>query len=236
MQPSCAASLEAAETGAASLLEAAETGSVDEAMRLLDEGVSALSVDMAGYTALHKCAFMGFELLASSLIRREPNLIDACDITQNTPLHVAAWTGHVRTASTLLDARANVSASDLAGNTPLHRAVLEGQLGVIEVLLACGADVNAAGSEGSTPLHFAIFAVPVETQIALASMLLSHGALTHIPNRHGLCPAALAKNVGRHRLAEMLLVAGNDVAGGGGPGPGPFKGSKMIMKGLIRSL
>ena len=110
-------------SGAAALLEAAETGSVDEAMRLLDEGVSAFSVDMAGYTALHKCAFMGFTHLASSLIRREPRLIDACDITQNTPLHVAAWTGHVRTASTLLDARANVSASDLAGNTPLHRAV-----------------------------------------------------------------------------------------------------------------
>ena len=203
-------------SGAAALLEAAETGSVDEAMRLLDEGVSAFSVDMAGYTALHKCAFMGFTHLASSLIRREPRLIDACDITQNTPLHVAAWTGHVRTASTLLDARANVSASDLAGNTPLHRAVLEGQLGVIEVLLACGADVNAAGSEGSTPLHFAIFAVPVETQIALATMLLSHGALTHIPNRHGLCAAALAKNVGRHRLAETLLAAGSDETNGHG--------------------
>lgn len=111
------------------LLDAAETGSVDESVRLLDEGVSPFSVDDSGYTALHKCAFMGYDELAAVLIERERNLIDACDITQNTPLHVAAWTGHVSTAAVLLEAGANVSAADLAGNTPLHRAVLEGQIG-----------------------------------------------------------------------------------------------------------
>ena len=111
------------------LLDAAETGSIDDTLKLLDEGVSAFSVDDSGYTALHKCAFMGYDQLAAVLIEREPHLIDACDITFNTPLHVAAFSGHIFMAAALLDAGANVSAADLAGNTPLHRAVLEGQLG-----------------------------------------------------------------------------------------------------------
>ena len=114
----------------AQLLEAAETGSIERALSLLDEGISAFSVDQTGYTALHKAAFMGYDELAYALIEREPHLVDACDITHNTPLHVAAWTGHTRTAEALLEASANVSAADLAGNTPLHRAVLEGQTGV----------------------------------------------------------------------------------------------------------
>ncbi len=100
----------------ADLLDAAETNAIEEAMALLDAGVSAFSTDMSGYTALHKCAFMGYDELTRALISREPRLIDACDITHNTPLHVAAWTGHVRTATALLEASANVS-----GKNKTHR-------------------------------------------------------------------------------------------------------------------
>ena len=90
----------------------------------------------------------------------------------------------------------------------------------MELLLVHAADVNAAGSEGSTPLHFSVFAVPVEAQLALAALLLQHGALTHLTNRHGLSPSALAKNVGRHRLAEMLSDAAKTGGSGGGGGGG----------------
>ena len=103
------------------LLDAAETGLVDTVLLLLDRGVSAFTVDLSGYTALHKCSFMGFDFVAKVLVEREPRLIDACDLTHNTPLHVAAWSGHVATSIALLEAGANVSACDLAGNTPARR-------------------------------------------------------------------------------------------------------------------
>ena len=186
------------------LLDAAETGLVDTVLLLLDRGVSAFTVDLSGYTALHKCSFMGFDFVAKVLVEREPRLIDACDLTHNTPLHVAAWSGHVATSIALLEAGANVSACDLAGNTPLHRAVLEGHQDVVKVLLQHGANVNAAGSEGSSPLHFAVFAPDFDAQLALARLLLSKGADKQLSNRHGLTPAVLARNVGRPRLAELL--------------------------------
>ena len=94
-----------------------------------------------------------------------------------TPLHVAAYSGHVSVAAALLAAGANVSLKTNGGATPLHRAVEAGHPSVVALLISADADVNAAfGSNASrTPLAFSeshsesnaeVFALIVDLLIA----------------------------------------------------------------------
>ena len=186
------------------LLEAVCSHDIDTVTWLLDDGVSPISCDAVGQTALHKCAFMGFEGLARMLLRSEPSLVEMADHTHSTALHVAAFSGHMGVVSILIDAQASVIAVDHGGNTPLHRALLEGKLPVAQVLVAHGADVNALGQESSTPLHFVALGPSTDTQLALADLLLENGASPRLKNRHGTTPEGLARNLGRDALAHLL--------------------------------
>ncbi|QOJ78954.1 ankyrin repeat domain-containing protein [Infirmifilum lucidum] len=72
-----------------------------------------------------------------------------------TPLHHAAWMGHLDVAELLLDRGAEVDARDNYGSTPLHHAARGGRLKVVKLLLDRGADVNARNKAGWTPLDLA---------------------------------------------------------------------------------
>jgi len=90
-----------------------------------------------------------------------------------TPLHLAAFFGHLDAVEVLLEAGADVrarSANELA-NTPLHAAVAGGRRAVAERLVACGADVNAEAG-GLTPLDLAC----AQRDDALAGFLVANGA------------------------------------------------------------
>lgn len=74
-----------------------------------------------------------------------------------SPLHVAAWAGHVHMCRALIDAGANVNLTDCAASltTPLHLATRAGWRPVVELLCEEGAKVLAQDSHGDTPLHCA---------------------------------------------------------------------------------
>ena len=56
------------------LLDAASGGKVDEARRLLDEGVNIESTDFLGYTPLSFAAYYNKPIVAKLLIERKANL------------------------------------------------------------------------------------------------------------------------------------------------------------------
>jgi len=74
-----------------------------------------------------------------------------------TPLHLAAFFGHVAAAERLLDAGADASAAskNSLANTPLHAATAGKHSAVALLLIARGADVHAVDSARHTPLHIA---------------------------------------------------------------------------------
>lgn len=65
-----------------------------------------------------------------------------------TPLHHAAYAGHVEMIELLLEAGAAVDAPALNGGTPLMRAIQSSRPSCVDVLLKAGADVNAVTKTG----------------------------------------------------------------------------------------
>ncbi|XP_071855373.1 oxysterol-binding protein-related protein 1-like isoform X3 [Apostichopus japonicus] len=67
-----------------------------------------------------------------------------------TPLHLAAYFGHVEVASLLLQAGCDVNALNSSGESPLHRAAYTNRTEIVRVLLEFNADVHILNCEGLT--------------------------------------------------------------------------------------
>ncbi|XP_025092484.1 oxysterol-binding protein-related protein 1-like isoform X2 [Pomacea canaliculata] len=65
-----------------------------------------------------------------------------------TPLHLAAYFGHINTVKVLLEQGAEVNLVNVSGDTPLHRASYTGREDVVRTLLEYGADVAVVNVEG----------------------------------------------------------------------------------------
>ncbi|GBL91944.1 Putative ankyrin repeat protein FPV162 [Araneus ventricosus] len=116
--------------------------------------------------------------------------VQICNLTQNTPLHVAVLHCNRRATEVLLQSGADVNSRNILGNSPLHLAVrsslyrkLEGGFKlcdklIVEKLIEAGADVNLTNKFNETPLFRA-----VETgDFDAVQKLLKSGADTNICN------------------------------------------------------
>lgn len=95
-----------------------------------------------------------------SLLAEDASLIAAVDSDGSTPLHCAAWKGHIEAVRTLLDAGAEVNAhnaNDHWGTAPLHAAAHANHATIIELLLERGADPRAVDMNGRTPMEHTTF-------------------------------------------------------------------------------
>ncbi|OQR77737.1 oxysterol-binding protein-related protein 1-like [Tropilaelaps mercedesae] len=104
------------------LLQAARTGDAERIQKLFEQHCS-LNIDCKG--------------------RHKWNL-------QWTPLHLAAYFGHLEAARLLLQKGASSSIPNGEGDTPLHKAALTGREPLLMLLLAHGADVLAVNAEGNS--------------------------------------------------------------------------------------
>lgn len=81
--------------------------------------------------------------------------MNCCDDDGYTPLHRAAYSGHVDALSALLAAGSKVNPQTIDGWTPLHSACRWSHVTVASLLLRHGAQLNAQTNGGITPLHLA---------------------------------------------------------------------------------
>jgi ankyrin repeat protein len=103
-----------------------------------------------------KAAKRGNTATLRDFVAKDRSLLQARDKDGSTPLHCAAWHGHVETARFLLDAGADINDHNQNGHwgtTPLHAAAHGDQRAVAELLIARGADIRAKNLNGRTPLE-----------------------------------------------------------------------------------
>src|SRR3954447_12005184 len=119
-----------------------------------------------------------------------------------TPLHLAAFFGHIKIAETLIARGADVTARsrNSNGNTPLHAALAGNHKFVAGLLLGSGADINAADAAGWQPLHLAA----ANSNLDAIKTLIAQGANVNAANGEGKTPLSLAQEK-NHREAAAFL-------------------------------
>jgi ankyrin repeat protein len=170
------------DVGAQELLAAVDSGDVAEVERLLasdpalaatrgPDGVSAILraryhghawlaerlADAAGELDLFEAAALGRPDRIEALLDTAPAAVSAEAADGFTPLHLAAFFGHLEAAAVLLGrgAEADVPAGNGSRVRPLHSAAAGGHAAIAALLLERGADPDARQHGGYVPLHSA---------------------------------------------------------------------------------
>ncbi|XP_041640430.1 ankyrin repeat domain-containing protein 49 [Cheilinus undulatus] len=142
------------------------------------------------------------------LLTSDPSLVHCCDEDGYTPLHRAAYSGHVDVVSTLLAAGSKVNPRTIDGWTPLHSACRWSRVTVATLLLQHGAQLNAQTNGGITPLHLAAsHASSLKTDSAhTLELLLSQRHLKpNLCSSSGETASEVARRSGPHHfLFEMV--------------------------------
>ena len=155
---------------------ASRSGNVEVVQILLDAGSDIEAKDRDGRTPLHSAMLGSIDAILMKLdpvrfawpiacpdkmirfLLKAGSDVNAEDIYNLTPLHLASDAGNVDIVRILLDevSNVNVNAKDIYGYTPLHEAVLCNNVEIARILIAEGSDIEARNDDGQTPLQIAL--------------------------------------------------------------------------------
>ncbi|XP_053195226.1 ankyrin repeat domain-containing protein 49 [Scomber japonicus] len=142
------------------------------------------------------------------VLTADPLLVHCCDEDGYTPLHRAAYSGHVDVVSALLAAGSKVNPRTIDGWTPLHSACRWSRITVASFLLQHGAELNAQTNGGLTPLHLAAShtsASKTDSAHTLELLLSQRHLKAWLRSSSGETASELARRSGPHHfLFEMV--------------------------------
>jgi hypothetical protein len=106
-----------------------------------------------GKTQLHHCAENGLTSSIKRLLSIRNINVNVKDVIGSTPLHYAAWNGHVEIVRLLFQNGADVNVRDNDGWTALHCSAWKGHIDILHLLVETGADLEAHDYDGRRALH-----------------------------------------------------------------------------------
>jgi ankyrin repeat protein len=121
-----------------------------------------------------------------------------------TPLHGAAFFGHVGASQLLLQYKADINNRDASSRTPLHVAAQYQRVDVVRLLLEHGADVNARDISQRTPLFGLVDDDVDYRDLEVARLLVEHGANIDVEDSSGRTAFQVASEIGYHDFAKFL--------------------------------
>ena len=186
---------------------AAEGGHVEVIRELIARGVSANVQANDGYTPLHSAACNGKVEAVHELLRLggKASMTKVAG-TYGTPLHRAAFGGHKKVMSVLLDEGCPIDVVSSSGKSVLHSAAGGGHVELVYWLVECGLDVNGEDADGYTPLHSAAWKGNLE---AVRELLRLGGkaSMTKVAGIYGT-PLHRAAFGGHKKVMSVLLDEG----------------------------
>ncbi|KAM8879863.1 ankyrin repeat domain-containing protein 49 isoform 1-T3 [Spinachia spinachia] len=142
------------------------------------------------------------------LVTADPSLVHCCDEDGYTPLHRAAYSGHVDVVSALIAAGSKVNPRTVDGWTPLHSACRWSRVTVASFLLQHGAELNAQTNGGLTALHLAASnTTPFRTDSphTLELLLSQRHLMPGLRSSSGETASEVSRRTGpHHALFEMV--------------------------------
>ena len=199
--------------GSTALMEATRHNATSIVRLLLDHGADTNFVDRASHCALFWAVQHQNVGLVRELLEHGTNTNVVLQ-PHSTLLHLAARTGNILIAGMLLRNGADVNAVDDVLNTPLFVAVRVNSHALAKLFLENGAHVNHQDSDFRIPLHIA--AASVRPSHDMAQLLLDHGSMVNICDRHGNTPVALHLNnfmlCQNRSMLHCLIQYGSDLS------------------------
>ena len=206
--------------------QAARLADVAASRRELAKGVSPNILSPGRWRPLHHLCSRGDNPEARVdclhvLLEAGAN-VNAPNVHQNTPLHLAAVRGYANVVAALLEAGADVNRGDHSNFTPLHWACMRYDLHVepaLILLIRNGAAVNARTSQGRTHLDYAIIyrqrlvpillragaALPAHTTNAYLQKVIAAGGFGRYERNHLDALAETFTPKLAHRLPKELV-------------------------------
>lgn len=146
----------AKDNGWTPLHAATNQGHSNVVQSLIDNGANIRLGDKDGWGSLFLASRQGYDEIVRKLIASEARINQCARYSANTPLHVAAFNGHLRVVQDLVVHGAYINSVNKMGETPLYMAAQSGYLEVVAFLLSHGADVNLVSKSGESPIEVAI--------------------------------------------------------------------------------
>ena len=140
-------------------------------------------------------------LEAAARVHADASIINLCDSTGRTPLHVAASKNDPKMIDLLIRHGADMSSLDNSGRTPLHLAVLHGSSPIVSALLVQDGSLllEVPDAKGNTALHIAV----ERDDVKCATVLLESGAASDTRNATGKTALEIAQ---RSRNTKMIYL------------------------------
>ncbi|XP_016365820.1 serine/threonine-protein phosphatase 6 regulatory ankyrin repeat subunit C-like [Sinocyclocheilus rhinocerous] len=199
------------EEGKAAIHLAAEQGHQDIVDILLAHKAFVNAKTKLGLTPLHLSAQSGSAQLVRLLVETHQASVDVLSLRKQTPLHLAAISGQLDVCSSLLNLKADITATDIRGQTPLHLAAENDHSEVVKLFLRQRPELAMlANMEGATCTHMA--AAKGSVAVIKELLLFNQGGPVTLNNKaNGLCPLHLAAAGGHTEVVKVLLDAGASV-------------------------
>jgi len=167
--------------------------------RLLERGFDPNTVDPKGFHGLFLAVREASLKAAQVLIRWPKTAVESRTAQDESPLMLAALSGHTALVKELIARGGDVNKT---GWTPLHYAATSGHLEIMNLLLENHAYIDAESPNGTTPLMMAAN----YGSAASVKLLLEAGADASLRNQLGLTAIDFATKANRTDSAELIAA------------------------------